>query len=289
MGEPGDVSGASEDRQSLAARVMHLLFDRQGVHERKRSKLVQDLLGISYQAAYRRVNADGSWSLEELEQVAKHFGESLPDLFQAFHEGHAVPATFRCDSFSSPCRVWLGEPTDAGAPTPLIARRESDEWVVMPAASLGTPSVAVQSVLLQPSVPKRHRIALVDDEPDTLEGVSAYLTEVGFETHPFSTFDALRLAAENAEFDAYILDWWVGAQTALETIATIRANDGECPIGVLTGQIGTGRIHPSDVANVIRNYNVGVPFEKPLRGPILAAWLRQSLSAEQKRRGIGSL
>lgn len=271
-----DAERHGADR-SLAAKVVQMLFDRQKVPDRKRSRAVEEVLGISYQAAHRRVSGDGPWSLDELEQLAAHYGESLANLFQSLHLQGAVDATFVAGMFRYPCKAWLGEPTDPSNPTALVARQEGLDWIVTPAGDLPAPNWSVRTVTLESRPAKRFRIAIVDDEMESVEGACAYLTEVGFEAHPFVSFSAMRDAMTTIHFDAYILDWLVGPETALQTIATLRASDFLGPIGVLTGQIQTGRVQPSDVASAIKEYGVAVPFEKPLRAPILEAWLHQAL------------
>jgi CheY-like chemotaxis protein len=281
--ETNDPQNAGEDdvagRRSLGAAVVHALLGRHHVPERKRSKAVQELLGISYQAAHRRVHGDHPWQLDELERLAAAYGESAADLFQAIRMHDAVEATFVVGGFRCLCKAWLGAPTDPARPTALIARQESGRWIVTPPGNLAGPSISIESVTLEPKAKRRFKVAIVDDEHETVSGACAFLNEVGFDATPFLSFSALREGMDQAQFDAYILDWWVGAETALDTISSIRGANLHSPIGVLTGQIQTGRLQPSDVAHVIRTYGVSVPFEKPLRGPILAAWLHQALPA----------
>jgi CheY-like chemotaxis protein len=270
--------GDALEHRSIGTDLIHRLFDRHRVPERKRSKRVQEVLEISYQSAHRRVHGDHPWQLGELERVAAAYGESLADLVQSVRMRGAVEATFVIGAFRCPCKASLGGPTNRSRPTTLVAHEDGGQWFVTPPGDSSAASMSVESVTLEPMAKPRFKVAIVDDEQETVSGACAYLSEVGFEAHPFLTFSALREGMQRTTYDAYLLDWWVGSETALDTISAIRVRDLHCPIGVLTGQISTGRLQPTDVAHVIQNFRVSVPFEKPLRGPILAAWLHQALS-----------
>ena len=80
------------------------------------------------------------------------------------------------------------------------------------------------------------QIAVVDDDPLDIEILHAYLSEIKafqFTLHPFHQWKA----AENNlnSMDLLILDYYLGSDTALKILKTLRKMGNEIPIIVLTG------------------------------------------------------
>ena len=75
--DPQRVDGQT----SLAAQCIRALLDRAALPRHRHSAHIAGLLGLSYHQAHRRMTGIAPWSLEELQAVASHHGETLVDLF----------------------------------------------------------------------------------------------------------------------------------------------------------------------------------------------------------------
>ncbi|MEO7852532.1 MAG: helix-turn-helix domain-containing protein, partial [Rubrivivax sp.] len=74
-------SPRAEGQTTLAARCIRALLDRASLPRHRHSAHIAELLKLSYHQAHRRVAGGAPWSLEELQAVAAHHGETLVDLF----------------------------------------------------------------------------------------------------------------------------------------------------------------------------------------------------------------
>jgi DNA-binding response OmpR family regulator len=85
-------------------------------------------------------------------------------------------------------------------------------------------------------------------------------------------------SAKLRRHDGYVIDWIVGDESALPLIAALRAQDATCPIIVLTAQVLAGVVDEVDIADAVKNFNLGFS-EKPVRMSILSAMLARSFAA----------
>jgi len=76
----------------------------------------------------------------------------------------------------------------------------------------------------------------------------------------------------------YVVDWIVGERSVLKLIASLRAQDAECPIVVLTAQVLSGVVDEQDIADAVKRYDL-VFSEKPVRTSILSATLTRAFAA----------
>src|SRR5580765_7412825 len=74
---------ASERQLPEGAYYAKTIFDRHGVASSDRSRLVERVLTLAYSAAHRRVRGQTPWTFEEMSELAKHFGETLDEVFVA--------------------------------------------------------------------------------------------------------------------------------------------------------------------------------------------------------------
>lgn len=263
---------------SPALHAVRLLFDRHHVPDRRRSKTLQEVLGLSYPAAHRRMTGDVPWTLEDLEQVAAHYGETLSDLFHAVHHSEAVSATFESGGFRSPCRAWLGSPTDPAHPTPLVAWQTAGAgWTVSPAAGVTRPTVSVREVLLQPMSQRRTRLAVLDDDEGLAQTLRAAFTALGFQADAFTSPDPLLAASRSEPYDAYVLDWLLGHQTAEALCRALRAEDPSAVLILQTGQLANEQVNEDDLLRTVRDLRME-PVEKPVRPSFLAATVERHLA-----------
>lgn len=78
---------------SIASDAVRAMLSRHDVPKHRQASLVQELLGLSRAAAYNRTYGAAAWTLEELQLLARKFGETLPEMLgggaAALQEGSA--------------------------------------------------------------------------------------------------------------------------------------------------------------------------------------------------------
>src|SRR5438270_4367435 len=111
MAEPVRSSSSSaDDPTTLAVRCVRALMERHGLPKCRRSAWLADATGLSYAQAHRRMTGAAAWTLEDIEQVASLFGESLADVVTMGRAHGAVPAVMRLGAATLPCELWIGDP-----------------------------------------------------------------------------------------------------------------------------------------------------------------------------------
>lgn len=276
-----------EGSKSLATQVVEALFDQENVPERRRSKIVQELLGTSYHAAHRRMTDGVPWMLEDLERVASHYGRTVADLFQALHDAKAVVATFVAGGFRSDCRLWIGEPVDPERPTTLVAWREGDAWMVGPtsehASEHARSGVSVQSILLKPSAPALARVAVLDDDAGYTRLFKNALTSLGFQVDAFTEPAPLLQAARASPYDAYVIDWLLDNRTTAEDLCrSLRSLDRSALLVLQSGQLANADVDEQDLVRTAMSLDME-PVVKPVRPSFLAAKIERHLEQRQSR------
>lgn len=127
----------------LGPRAVRALLNRHGVQESRHIKLVAELLGVEYTVAHRRMNGSVEWKLDELDQVAGHFGESLSLLFEDADSDDREDALLLSGGARVPCRVVVGlrirnlEAAASRDPSILVATKLGSQWVVQPVDDVG--------------------------------------------------------------------------------------------------------------------------------------------------------
>jgi CheY-like chemotaxis protein len=266
--------------QSLASHCVRALMDRNGVPRHKHSTVAAEVLGISYSQAHRKVQRDSPWSLEELKHFAEHYGTTLAELVGLADADTSQPAVLLAGAVRVPCRLWVGDVMNVPRAGALVAMRVSSEWVVLASSDeVPPPTYAIRRLLVQASEPVPRRIAVLDDTHDQTDSLCAYLRDIGFEAVPFYSAEGLAIEFKTQPFDGYLIDWLVGNKSTRPLIASIRSADPKCPIGVLTGEVQTGRAEEGEVADAVKSYKL-MFFEKPLRLPIISAQLTQAFGAQ---------
>jgi ActR/RegA family two-component response regulator len=255
------------DRQpSLGTLCVNRLLDRNGIPERKRAAALEKALGLSYQQVRRRLIDESAWTLEELRDLADHFGETLQSLVSDSVSANTASAVLVTGSLRIPCSVWLGNTPQLARPGPLVATRPTaGEWLVLPAGeAAGVESYEIKRLLIQATTRSARRIAVLDDDRDLAQSIAQYMNEVGLDATAFYTVDDLSKAVSAEPFDGYVVDWLVNKQSAKTVIAEIRAQSASCPIVVLTGQMLQGNVDESELSSAAAAYRLQY-FEKPAR------------------------
>jgi len=128
------------------------------------------------------------WSLEELQAVAAHHGETLVDLFGEQKSADYESALLIAGPLRVTCRLWPGQPLAQHRPGDLIAFKGGSEWVVMVAGDSPTPHACmVKRLIIDPKPDRARRFAILDDDVDVARGLAAGLVELGFEATAFAT------------------------------------------------------------------------------------------------------
>jgi hypothetical protein len=133
------------------------------------------------------------WSLEELQAVAAHYGETLMDLFGEQKSADYETALLIAGPLRVICRLWPGQPLAQHRPGELIAIKGGSEWVVMVAGDAPTPQACtVRRLIIEPKPDRPRRFAILDD--DVARGLAAGLVELGFEATAFRGSAGIRAA-----------------------------------------------------------------------------------------------
>ena len=298
-------AGASADAPSLAVSFLRALMDRHGLPRYRQSAwladamglsvepgtvlVCRDAMGLSYSQAHRRMTGASPWSLEDLAKVAALFGENLSDLVSAGQPQTAVPGVMDVGGVRLSCQLWLGDAVDQPRPDSLVAVKTSSGWaaVVAREASEGT-TYRIERLEARPLATARKVVAVLDDDEDLTNSIVAHLEASGYDARPFyktavnsflrDTAYSLLAAAAAQRYDGYVVDWIVGERSVLKLIASLRAQDAECPIVVLTAQVLSGVVDEQDIADAVKRYDL-VFSEKPVRTSILSATLTRAFAA----------
>ena len=107
---PAIETGRADGQSSLAALCIRALLDRAALPRHRHSAHIAGLLKLSYHQAHRRMTGSAPWSLEELQAVAAHHGETLVDLFGEQKSADYETALLIAGPLRVTCRLWPGQP-----------------------------------------------------------------------------------------------------------------------------------------------------------------------------------
>jgi len=246
------------------------LLARAGLQPRQRMTYVAQTLGIGYQQARRRMIGETPWTVDDVARLAASCGETLSTLFSAESPdeptGTGTAAEIALGQARVPCLVWIGAKATSRQLSPVVALQQAkDQWLVVPTANaLGEESFEVERVLIQVGKPKKHRVAVLDDDEIIATGIADYMNATGLDARAFFSLDELLEEISVKPFDGYVVDWLIDKQNTRSLIATIRAKDQTCPIVLLTGQLQRGNADESELASIASFYRLTY-FEKPIR------------------------
>jgi hypothetical protein len=277
------------DSRSIAFRVKDLM-ERNGVAKRAQSSELSRILGLSFSAASRKMKGQLPWTIEQLGDVAAHFGEPPSVLIETLSLEHAnvsdasQHAIFVMESRELPCLVSIGKELGSGRHADLVALQEGDLWRIYSSERAPTGrQFTINLIAIRPGPEEVDKpvIAIVDDDVDSevADTLCDYLAEKGFEATPYYDIPSFREATSRIDFDAFVLDWLINEETVESEIKSIRNSENpHAPIVLLTGQIDAGNVDEEDIARIIREFDV-ICLEKPVRAPVLAAELSRKLRA----------
>lgn len=260
-----------DGQSSLAAQCIRALLDRAALPRHRHSAHIAGLLKLSYHQAHRRMTGIAPWSLEELQAVASHHGETLVDLFGEQKSADYETAVLIAGPLRVTCRLWPGQPLAQHRPGDLIALKGGSEWVVMVAGETPTPQACtVRRLIIEPKPDRPRRFAILDDDLDIARGLAAGLIELGFEATAFATEAQLDAALQFDSFDGYVIDWVLANGTAEALVAKLRTQSATCPIALLTGKAGSKEVDEKALVAAIEQHGL-LFLQKPVTASLAAS------------------
>ena len=275
---PGADPSTDAAPMPVASRFIRSLLNRHDVAPMRHATTIARLLGIGPSPAYRRMNGAVAWEIEEIEKIGAHFGESLADVFAGDRTDDFIAAMLAAGGVRVPCQLVVGNAVRDPERNSLVAIRAGAQWLVVPASEAGAATCfEVRRMLVSSDAERRWRIAVLDDDVRETASLDEYLSARGCDVLAFSAVEELIGHMKARPFDAYVIDWVLGEESAAELVGMIRADDRECPIVVLTGKMRDDLTLIPAVAEAVATYKL-LFFEKPTRLPIISAQLLQALA-----------
>ena len=260
-----------DGQTSLAAQCIRALLDRAALPRHRHSAHIAGLLGLSYHQAHRRMTGIAPWSLEELQAVASHHGETLVDLFGEQKSADYETAVLIAGPLRVTCRLWPGQPLAQHRPGDLIALKGGSEWVVMVAGETPTPhACTVRRLIIEPKPDRPRRFAILDDDLDIARGLAAGLIELGFEATAFASEAQLEAALQFDSFDGYVIDWVLANGTAEALVVKLRSQSAACQIALLTGKAGSKEFDEKALVAAIEQHGL-LFLQKPVTASLAAS------------------
>ena len=193
-----------------------------------------------------------------------------------------ISGSFHLGSSTLPCSVLLGAKLTGEVPqNALLGVLIGENWHVGEKTQLseflphGT-AFFINELLVHPVTTKPVRVAFLDDDYTTVDTLTAWFREAGYEASGFNTAEEL-LSETLEEFDAFVVDYLLTeGESARETITLLREKFPGKPIALLTGKLQDGTVSESDVIPMLLALNV-LFFEKPVRPSVLAAALQNAI------------
>ncbi|AOJ11172.1 response regulator [Burkholderia mayonis] len=269
----------------ITATKVRDLLTRTGIPPRSHNTTIANILGLSFSVVTRKMKGQIPWNLSQLRDIASYFGVPPAILLddKGVQSSTAVEmhdATLVIETRRFRCRAAISTKAGSQVESDFVALQWQDNWIVYEkkqAPAGRTYPVEVIELRSSESSAYEVRIAVVDDSPDVAETICEYFAEKGIAAIAYYDSTSLRKALEVEDFDGYILDWMLGAETAAGLVRGIRASENaDAPIFLLTGKISTGEASEDEIANIVSNFNARCE-EKPVRLPILFAEVARAL------------
>jgi CheY-like chemotaxis protein len=283
---------SSQENLLVANRVAEMM-DRHEVPRSKHTATLAKTLSLSFAQAHRKMRGQSNWTIIELKDVANSFGEPVSLLVETATSSQSpvTPALLDVGSKLLPCKVAIGTEVPPGRTPEYVALHVSGVWrIYSPDSAPSGTRYTVDVIEIRPRQhdASRPTVAVVDDDGGhgsdglrTADTICLYLNDKGLTATPYYAASTFRDALRNTGFDAFVIDWLLGAETAEAAIGEIRQRGNPAaPIFILTGQIEAGNVDESDLARVITAFDVNV-LEKPARLPLLLAEINKKLASRQ--------
>lgn len=268
--------------------ILKSLLKRKNIPQRSWTRVLSEIIGGTQKTAAKRLADESTLSLGELFTIADHFKTTVTAMLQAnFPEEKIMPgarkALLKIGKAKCPCTV-VTRKTEPRETDCLVAYTDEDENQLIVCSKEDVPTGIVHQGVLNLHVDTFGSsgpvvIILDDEETATLPLCRFIQIDGGFNTKYFKySKSVLALLQEKPYPDAYILDWTLsGGETSRSLIEAIRRVDENCPIILLTGTIQARTENESDIAELVRIYNIDVLL-KPFPASIIVEKLKSVLS-----------
>jgi hypothetical protein len=258
-------SGSGEPRLPISKAILAVL-DRHAVPERQRLATLQAAAEMSYQQVRRRMTGESPWNVDEIKQLASHFGEPLFGLLATLVDDVGQPATLHLGGVALPCSIWLGQiapPKSRIGPLVAVAGESVDHWNVVPLAEAGERQAHEIKRLIFEAAPPR-RVAVVDSDLDLAASIVQFLREKGLDAIAYRTAENLLTALETSRFDGFILDWMLKDGSIRNLLPAVRSRSPGAPIIILTNPVRAAGVQDEELESALAAYRAQL-YEKPTR------------------------
>lgn len=267
------------ESEAIAKKVRELMEYR-GISERKHTGELGRILKLGFSAAHRKINGESPWTVSQIIEVAAHYNERPGALLDSIFLNNplspsnniAQEAILTILGREFTCMAQISELLPKNQSASFVAFENKGQWriVEMMDAPPELELYKVKKIEINPARIHNLSIAVIDDDIGTANNIRDYLNELGFKATAFYDIHSTATALRNNVFDGYILDWFVGKETSEGLLKLIRAsNNQNAPVILLTGQMLTGMVNDTEVAGLMRRFDV-LCQEKPVRLPIIA-------------------
>jgi hypothetical protein len=263
-----------DESHSQAAQLVRALLERHGIPKHRHSSFIGEFFNLSRAAAHQRVNKSTAWTLDEFQQLADRFGETLAEVVGATTPHSGTDAVLRVGALQVGCRVWFARETDDASSDALVAMQTAGSYVVVPAtAAMGQDSLRIARLEIGHGKAVVPRVAVFDDERDVANALCAHLRSVGIDAVAYYTAEDLLADIPQGLFDGYVIDWLLpNNQTAVPLLAAVRNQPKRSALVLLTGKTRNGSADPAEVAAAASNFKAQL-VEKPVQPPFLLSAL----------------
>jgi len=273
-------------RYPKGAQVVRALLERHNIKRSQHVLVVSKIFGLGKSAAHYRLTGGTAWSWEDIEALANALGSSLNEVLSAELNSAREPAQLVFGSMRADVFITLGQGVPGTGDLWAAYRGPDNALMVCEASAIG-PSITPMPVaeLFMQQTGQLLRVAVLDDQQDTADSISAMLASSGCAVETFTDGKKLLADMEQRSYDAFVIDWLIdGGRNTSETIlAKIRETQPSARIVLLTGQIGRDA-EPNDIANDIAHAQARLKFVI-CQKPITASLLMSNLSLDVEARG----
>lgn len=134
---------------NLAAQCLQDLMDRHGVPRHKQAGVVASVLNLSRSHGNRKLRGGFPMTLDEIAQVAEHFGETLLQALEPCLSQGMQPALLMTGELETPCEVLLGELLRPPFDEKLVAIGAPGNLLVVPAHGVSLPARQIKRLVLR--------------------------------------------------------------------------------------------------------------------------------------------
>ena len=253
---------------------------------------LQEKLGLTKSGVWRKLKPEtGAWEERDLFIVAKGLGLTLDELLFAIacRGTRVVTANVDVAGTRTLRKVVIGDLLGSSPANGIAAHQDGDLWSVVSLlhgnVQPGTDLYEVAGINMAEVVMRRTVVALIDDEQPVTENASALLKLEGLDSQCFDDTPSFLRACEATKFDAIVVDWQLGNQTAANLIKRFRESNGNAttPVTLVTGQVSSDDDSVVDeLKHVSREFGCRV-MTKPVRWRLVASDLLQQIEETQRR------